>query len=142
MDSKKITIISIAVFVMSLLVFAATVVLVVFRQPGEPGEAKVDKTKTATIEIGDISTQVGATGRYFKGYIYIDVAGKKTPDLVSNNMPKIKDKIISTISYSKPSDFTTEQGFLELKKRLINNINELLGQEVVVDVFFSERILQ
>ncbi|EHL19995.1 flagellar basal body-associated protein FliL [Peptoanaerobacter stomatis] len=144
MDSKKFTIISMIIFVLSLLVFVATVVLVFLRPVGGSGDAKESKRKAATqnVEIGDVSTQIGSSGRYYKGHIYLVVTGKKTPASIEEMMPQIKDSIISSISYSEVSSITSKKGLDELKEKIRNNVNEIIGTEDVVGVLFTESILQ
>lgn len=143
MDSKKFTIVSIIIFILSFLVFLSTVYLVFFKPVGGTGESKPKKkVETKNIEIGSISTQVGSSGRYYKGTIFIEVTGKKTPELIEKNMPQIKDSIISSISYSEISAITSEKGMNELKEKIRNNINTIIGTEDVVSVLFTESILQ
>lgn len=141
MDSKKITVVSIVVFVLSLLVFASTVFLVVFKQPATSVGGS-GRGNSLTVEIGDVSTQVGSSGRYFKGYVYVDVSGKETSKKVEELMPKIKDKLLSTISYASPSDITDEKKFDALKQEICTNLNGILGEGSVLNVYFSEKILQ
>ena len=143
MDSKKFTIVSIIIFILSFLVFLSTVYLVFFKPVGGVGESNSGKMgKTQNIEIGSVSTQVGSSGRYYKGTIFIEVAGKKTPKLIEDNMPQIKDSIVSSISYSSVSDITSEKGMSDLKEKIKNNINDIIGKKDVVNVLFTESILQ
>ena len=57
-------------------------------------------------------------------------------------MPQIKDSIISTISYSDTSAITSEEGMNSLKEEIKKDINEIIGTEDVVNVLFTQSILQ
>lgn len=140
MDSKKMTIISIVIFVLSLLVFVSTVFLV-FYLPGKKAQEKSGKpANTINVEIGDVSTQIGGTGRYYKGFIYLEVVGKKTPEKINEKMPQVKDTILTVISASDLSDITGN--LAPVKEKIKTNINGILKDEVVVDVLFTESIVQ
>lgn len=139
MDNKKMTMVSIIIFVLSLLVFVATIFLVFYRPQRD--EQKREKLRdTINVEIGDISTQIGSTGRYYKGFVYLEVVGKKTPKRIEEKMPQVKDTILSVISGSNIKDIT---GNLDpVKEEIKEKINEILEDDVVVDVLFTESIVQ
>lgn len=145
MDSKKFAIISVVIFILSLLVFISTVFLV-FVKPGGDGNGDKKqnnkKIETQNVEIGDVSTQVGDSGRFYKGFVYLEVKGKKTPAKIEEKMPQIKDSIISAISYSDTSAITSEEGMNNLKEEIKKNVNEIIGTEDVVNVLFTQSILQ
>ena len=146
MDSKKFTILSIVIFVLSLLVFVATLVLVVFRQTGNTQNApkKEKKEVTQNIDVGDITTQIGQAGRFYKGFIVLEVKGKKTPETVKAKMPQIKDSIITSISAMTPNEIASPEGKKQLKEKIKNDVNEIIESETqdVVDVLFTESITQ
>ena len=146
MDSKKFTVLSIVIFVLSLLVFVATLVLVVFKPTGNSQNApkKEKKEVTQNIDVGDITTQIGQAGRFYKGFIVLEVKGKKTPETVKAKMPQIKDSIITSISAMTPNEIASPEGKKKLKEKIKNDVNEIIESETqdVVDVLFTESITQ
>lgn len=146
MDAKKFTIISVSIFILSLLVFISTVILVFFRPiDGNNSSAKKEnkkKVETQNVEIGDVSTQIGASGKFYKGFVYLEVKGKKTPAIIEEKMPQIKDSIIYTISYSDISAITSESGMNDLKEKIKIKVNDIIGTQDVVNVLFTQSILQ
>ena len=146
MDSKKFTILSIVIFVLSLLVFVATLVLVVFRQTGNTQNApkKEKKEVTQNIDVGDITTQIGQAGRFYKGFIVLEVKGKKTPETVKAKMPQIKDSIITSISAMTPNEIASPEGMSKLKEKIKNDANAIIESDTkdVVSVLFTESIIQ
>ena len=50
------------------------------------------------VQAGDITTQIGKAGRFYKGFVVLEVKGKKTPETIKAKMPQIKDSIITSIS--------------------------------------------
>lgn len=149
MDSKRFTIISIAIFVLSLLVFVATVVLVVFKPINSTGvattEKKAKKVETQTIDVGDITTQIGRAGKFYKGFVVLEIKGKKTSEAITAKMPQIKDSIITTIAGTDADDISTPEGLNKVKEEIRKNINIIIDSEEkqdVVSVLFTQNIVQ
>ena len=146
MDSKKFTVLSIVIFVLSLLVFVATLVLVVFKPTGNSQNApkKEKKEATQTMGGGDITTQIGQAGRFYKGFIVLEVKGKKTPESIKAKMPQIKDSIITSISAMTPNEIASPEGMSKLKEKIKNDANAIIESETkdVVSVLFTESIIQ
>ena len=146
MDSKKFTVLSIVIFFLSLLVFVATLVLVVFKPTGNSQNAPKKEKKEATqnIDVGDITTQIGQAGRFYKGFVVLEVKGKKTPETIKAKMPQIKDSIITSISAMTPNEIASPEGMSKLKEKIKNDANAIIESETkdVVSVLFTESIIQ
>jgi flagellar basal body-associated protein fliL len=146
MDFKKFTVLSIVIFVLSLLVFVATLVLVVFKPTGNSQNAPKKEKKEATqnIDVGDITTQIGQAGRFYKGFVVLEVKGKKTPETIKAKMPQIKDSIITSISAMTPNEIASPEGMSKLKEKIKNDANAIIESETkdVVSVLFTESIIQ
>lgn len=139
MESNKPSMASIVVFILALLVFLLTVFLVFVRPELAAKSSKIEYN-TQNVDIGDVSTQVGNTGRYYKGFVVLEVVGKKTPELIEKKMPQIKDTILDIISTSEVKDLTGDRK--EIKQKIVEECNAILGGEVVVDANFTESIVQ
>jgi flagellar basal body-associated protein fliL len=147
MYSKKFTIISIAIFVLSLLVFVATLVLVVFNPGGASNtkQEKPKKVKTETIDVGDITTQIGRAGKFYKGFVVLEIKGKKTSEAIKEKMPQIKDSIITTIAGADADSISTPEGLDKVKEQIKKKVNIIIDSEEnqdVVSVLFTQNIIQ
>lgn len=140
MENKNMTRASIVIFILSLLVFVATVFLVFFKPSMDAKKNTIDYSNTENIEVGDVSTQIGNSGRYFKGYVYLQVAGKKTPKNAEERMPQLKDSVLDAISGSDVDDVTGDMS--KIKERIKKGTDSVLGKGTVIDVFFTEYIVQ
>lgn len=142
MDNKKMTLTTVVVFVLAIIVFGVTVFTVFFR-PDQENAAKaqaMSNRKTQNIEVGDITTQIGSTGKYYKGFVYLEVTGKKTSAKAEKKMPQIKDKILGVIS---SSDAKSLSGTMDsVKSEIATEVDAILGEGSVVDVLFTESIVQ
>ncbi len=80
--------------------------------------------------------------RYLKISISIEVKGEKTPSLIEEDTPKIKDTLILLLSSKTFDDLNSFDKKIELKKEIVERINQILGKPVVRRVYFTEFIVQ
>ena len=105
---------------------------------------KEKKEATQNIDVGDITTQIGQAGRFYKGFVVLEVKGKKTPETIKAKMPQIKDSIITSISAMTPNEIASPEGMSKLKEKIKNDANAIIESETkdVVSVLFTESIIQ
>lgn len=70
-----------------------------------------------------------------------DSKNKKVGENINANLHKIKDAIISIFKEKKASDIESSQGIEELKQQLKNKINEILGGEQIISVYFTNLLI-
>lgn len=58
------------------------------------------------------------------------------------NLPRIRDRIVSVLNDKTFSDIESIQGKLFLKERIATEVNSILDEGVVKDVYFSEMVVQ
>ena len=131
MDNKKLAIFSIVVFVVSILVFATTLYLVFFK--------KIDTYK---YDLGDFSTNIGSSGRYFKGKIVIETTSKKTPALIEENVEPIRDHILKVLISQDVKNMMSDTGIENIKKDIKKHIGEIIGTDDISNVYFTDYIIQ
>lgn len=78
--------------------------------------------------------------KILKTSITLEITGKKSPTVLTENQSKVSDTIITTIS-SKTEDELTVDKREELKKDLTKNLNAVLGDEIIVNIFFQDFLL-
>ncbi len=140
MNNKKLVVFSVVIFVISLLVFATTLYLVVFRTPA--GEKEVKKPKTYSYDLGEFSTNIGASGRYFKGNVVVETTGKKTPKLIEENATSIRDYILGVLISQDVKTMMSEQGAESIKKDIAKKVSEITGTDDISNVYFTDYIIQ
>ena len=141
MDNKKLAIFSIAVFVVSVLVFATTLYLVFFKAPASADRAP-KKIDTYKYDLGDFSTNIGSSGRYFKGKIVIETTNKKTPKLIEQNVEPIRDHILSVLISQDVKTMMSENGIENIKKDISKKVAEIIGSDDISNVYFTDYIIQ
>ena len=141
MDNKKLAIFSIAVFVVSVLVFATTLYLVFFKAPASADRAP-KKIDTYKYDLGDFSTNIGSSGRYFKGKIVIETTNKKTPKLIEQNVEPIRDHILSVLISQDVKTMMSENGIDNIKKDISKKVAEIIGSDDISNVYFTDYIIQ
>ncbi|MDO4719298.1 MAG: flagellar basal body-associated FliL family protein [Peptostreptococcaceae bacterium] len=138
MGNKKLAIFSIVIFVVSLLIFGATLYLTIFKNNG--GQPKPPKTYTC--DLGNFSTNIGASGRYFKGNIVVETTGKKTPDLITKNQEPIRAYILKLLISQDIKQMTTDQGIDNLSGLIRKEVARVTGTDDITNVYFTEYIIQ
>ena len=141
MDNKKLAIFSIAVFVVSVLVFATILYLVFFKAPAYADSAP-KKIDTYKYDLGDFSTNIGSSGRYFKGKIVIETTNKKTPKLIEQNVEPIRDHILSVLISQDVKTMMSENGIENIKKDISKKVAEIIGSDDISNVYFTDYIIQ
>ena len=80
--------------------------------------------------------------RYLKIALDMEVTGVETAALVNKEMPKIKDKLLLLLSSKSYADLAPMSAKLELKTEIVSRVNQVLGQDLVKQVLFTEFIIQ
>jgi len=133
--------------------------LMSMEQPAEPpAAAVVQQTDETTIpeavddsdeppipmDIDNLTINLADTDRdrYLRVKITLELRSEEAKTKVSENMVKIKDLLISSISGKKFSDIRTPQGKYELKLDLIYRINRIVGGKPVKNLYFADFVSQ
>jgi flagellar FliL protein len=80
--------------------------------------------------------------RYLRVKITLELRNEEAKAKVSENMVKIKDLLISSISGKKFSEIRTPQGKYELKLDLIYRINRIVGGKPIKNLYFADFVSQ
>jgi len=96
------------------------------------------------MEIDDLTINLADMDRdrYLRVKITLELRSEEAKTKVSQNMLKVKDLLISSISGKKFSDIRTPQGKYELKLDLIYRINRIVGGKPVKNLYFTDFVSQ
>ena len=95
--------------------------------------------------MGDITTQIGRAGKFYKGFVVLEIKGKKTSEAIKEKMPQIKDSIITTIAGADADSISTPEGLDKVKEQIKKKVNIIIDSEEnqdVVSVLFTQNIIQ
>ena len=97
---------------------------------------------TYKYDLGDFSTNIGSSGRYFKGKIVIETTNKKTPKLIEQNVEPIRDHILSVLISQDIKTMMSENGIENIKKDISKKVAEIIGSDDISNVYFTDYIIQ
>ncbi|MBN1225721.1 MAG: flagellar basal body-associated FliL family protein [Deltaproteobacteria bacterium] len=80
--------------------------------------------------------------RYLKVIMQLEISSEKDKDLIDKHKPQLRDTILLFLSNQTFDDVKTVEGKLELKQSLLSRINNILGQAIVKQVYFTEFVVQ
>ncbi len=141
MNNKKLAIISISFFLVSVIVFGMTIYFVFLKAPSN-AESKPKQVDTFKYDLGDFSTNIGSSGRYFKGKIVIETTDKKTPEVIEKNIEPIRDYILKLIISQDIKSMISEKGIENIKTNIKKQISQITGKDDISNVYFTDYIIQ
>jgi flagellar FliL protein len=80
--------------------------------------------------------------RYLKLNIAVEVKNEKAAAALENNEAKVKDAILLLLSSKTYQDLSTLESKIELKKEIVERLNQILGGSKVLQVYFTEMVIQ
>ena len=81
-------------------------------------------------------------GSFLKVDIQLEFAAAEEMKSAEKEVPRLRDTIIQILSSKTAAEILTSDGKEKLKDELRQSINGLLGEEKVVEVYFTEFIIQ
>jgi flagellar FliL protein len=132
------------VIMLAIIALAGTVALVmVMKMAGgeKQGEPSADELAESSIDIPEMTTNL-ADGRYIKISFKIQTDSDKGKEEAEKRDFQIKDVIIERLSEMKAADFKGKEGMTALKERLKQDINALMQEGKVENVYITSFILQ
>ena len=79
---------------------------------------------------------------YLKVTLKLHMTRKKYAANAGKYKPKIRDALIILLSNQSVEDLRSMEGKYQLKRQIVSRVNNVMGQEMVSDVFFSDFVIQ
>ena len=121
-------------------------------EEGEDGEEIADEEEEGAEGEGELPGAVfplevfivnlGVKGSFLKTAIQLEFATPEPPHTIETDVPKIRDGIIKILSSKTSSDILTVEGKEKLREELLKAVNGAMGSEEVVNLYFTEFIVQ
>ncbi|HNY65727.1 MAG TPA: flagellar basal body-associated FliL family protein [Deltaproteobacteria bacterium] len=106
------------------------------KESGKHREAAIRALEPFVVNLTDADT------RYLKVVIQLEMSSEELIPELDKKMPQIRDEIIMLLSSKSFDDLSTPPGKRSLKRALIEGVNRNLTTGAVVNVFFSDFVIQ
>ncbi|KUJ91474.1 MAG: flagellar basal body-associated protein FliL [Thermoanaerobacter thermocopriae] len=91
---------------------------------------------------GEFITNLKGDRKFVKATIKLQVADKNTLKILEERTPQIRDLIIQILRGKTDQDVEGPEGQEKLKNDIKNEINKIIGEGKIVNVYFDEFIVQ
>ena len=112
--------------------------------PENPFKPKEEKSIICPLDsfIVNLMDKAGMGKRYLKVTMKLEVGSKNDQDLLDEHTPQIRDTVLLLLSSLTFKEINSMEGKLDLKQSLISRINQVLGEDRVKKIYFSEFVVQ
>lgn len=144
MNKKNIILISIIVFLLLIIIFGTVYYIATINNIKKPEDnpIKIDKN-IVMYDFGQaFISNVKESKRVLKVSISIELANSKISELIEGRKPEIVNKINLILRDKKEEDLSGAQGQLRLQNEILAEIRKILNTDKVLNIFFSEFIVQ
>ncbi|MBF0556764.1 MAG: flagellar basal body-associated FliL family protein [Nitrospirae bacterium] len=80
--------------------------------------------------------------RFMKISLQLEVTDKKYEELLKEKMPLLRDAIIMLITSKSFEAISGPDGKMQLKDEMLSRLNQALGKEIIINVYFTELMVQ
>ena len=105
-------------------------------------EVEDDLIPSAVLPLDTFVVNLQIKGNFLKVEMQLEFATPELPPTIENDVPKIRDSVIRLLSGKSAADILSAEGKENLRDELRDVINETLGADDIVDVYFTEFIVQ
>lgn len=141
MKNKLITIILVFVSAISLLGIIAVVVLMNYTGGSADKEPSIDEVIKYSVEIPEITTNLTDNTLIRVTYM-METDGKKAKEELEKRIFQVNDIVIKELSEMKAEQLNDKKGKLEFENKLKEQVNELMQEGKVIQVYTTSSILQ
>jgi flagellar protein FliL len=90
----------------------------------------------------NLQDNTGVGKRYLKLTMQLEVGKEDDKLLIGNHNAQIRDTVLLLLSSQSLKEINTMEGKLELKQTLLSRMNQILGNNVVRGIYFTEFVVQ
>lgn len=112
--------------------------------PPPEAQANLPAPKTVLKSLDTFLVNLADPGgeRYLKITMQLNLSSDAVSQEIDTRMAELRDSILLLLSSKEYDDISSLSGKLALKKTLMNNLNRVLKQGVVQDIYFTEFLVQ
>src|SRR5690625_2009809 len=108
--------------------------------------SRAGDTPGPMFEIGPLMVNLSTNGqpgvRYVRAGIVLEVDSEKTRRALERREPPVKDRVISIVRVQTTESISGSEGQEQLRESLLQSVNELLPEGHVVQVWFTDLVVQ
>ncbi len=111
---------------------------------GETAEKKkeVADPKELLFPLNAFVVNLGKPGKFLKVNMQLELADPEVKPLIEGKVPQIRDSIIMLLGNKTAASVTTAEGKLRTKDEINFRLNQILGDNLVTNVYFTEFVMQ
>jgi len=97
------------------------------------------------VNLEDIVVTLAGSGskpRYLRININVEVPNALVAEVVSSRLPQLRDMVIMTLSDKTPEDLSTPEGKQGLRDELFRRIDEKMPEGTLMNLYFSDLVVQ
>ncbi len=132
------------IIVTSISIIGMTALAVVnnnLKKGNEQNEKTIDEIVDATVEVPEITTNV-ASGNIVQLSMRLETNDKKAKEELEKREFQVKDIVISVLANMEAKELEGENGMNLLKEKVKNNVNQLMQEGEVKEIYITSFILQ
>ena len=138
MTFKKVVLLSIIGFIITVLVLGGVFYFSVYKKP----EQSVKEIKTYTYAIGDLYSNLKDSKKILKINIVFETTDEKITGQIDKEKPKLTNFVLELIRSKTESELLGDIGQQNLRKEVLKLAKSILPSDKVNDVYFVEFIIQ
>ncbi|MCC6220153.1 MAG: flagellar basal body-associated FliL family protein [Deltaproteobacteria bacterium] len=108
----------------------------------EEGEEGLEELPGAVFPLEVFIVNLGVKGSFLKASIQLEFVEPELPPTLDNDVPKLRDAIIKVMSSKTATEILTAEGKEQLRNDIKDVVNETIGGEEVLQIYFTEFIIQ
>lgn len=108
----------------------------------ESGSKKHGELPGAIVPLDTFIVNLQIKGSFLKTVIQLEFGEPEQPHTFDADLPKVRDAIIRVLSSKQAQEILNPEGKEKLREEVKNAVNNTLGSEDVVNVYFTEFIVQ
>lgn len=109
---------------------------------GEGGKEGKGGLSGSIIPLDTFIVNLQVKGSFLKTTIQLEFGEPGQPHTLESDMPKVRDAIIRIMSGKTAQDILSVEGKEKLREEVKDGVNNAMGSEDVVNVYFTEFIVQ
>jgi flagellar FliL protein len=110
------------------------------KKGGHGGEAEA----SGMVDLGDLVVNPAGTGgrRYLKVKVSLELSDPHLAGAIEARSPQLRDRIIRELTSRTLSELTDPVAKDEMKATMLDEINHILGEDAVGNLYFTEYVIQ
>ncbi|MGI6036934.1 MAG: flagellar basal body-associated FliL family protein [Limnochordia bacterium] len=99
------------------------------------------ETDTFTVNLRQGPGHIGAA-RYLRARLVLEASDQKVLEELETRAPQVRDRIIKILRSKTVEEINEPQAAERLQKEIIDQLNPLLNQGEVIDIYFTDLVVQ